>query len=99
MSVPFSPAFISVGPNHLIIANDAAKATPLRAREAIRGSPSPWKVFASTATQAKVREKRERVSVREREEEEGGNRDGEREVEVVMVASRCRELKQWRSWP
>lgn len=49
------------------MANVAAKASPLRAREATSGSPSPWKVLVRTTTQAKDRERRLRVSVRERE--------------------------------
>jgi hypothetical protein len=44
------------------------KATPLKAREAINGSPSPWSVLATTARQAAVSERREYASVWEREE-------------------------------
>ena len=36
---------------------------PLRARDAIRGSPSPWKVFAMMPTQVREREERDRTSV------------------------------------
>jgi hypothetical protein len=46
ISFPFIPAFMNVGPSHRIIAYEDENAMPLRAREAMRGSPSPWKVFA-----------------------------------------------------
>ena len=43
----------------------AAKANPLRAREAIKGSPSPSKVLTRTATQTRDKALRLIVSVRE----------------------------------
>ena len=39
---------------------------PLNAREAMRGSPSPWNVFAIMPKQARVRDRRLAVSVKER---------------------------------
>jgi hypothetical protein len=63
MSTPFNPAFINTGPSHLIKLYVAANAIPLSANEAINGSPSPWKVFARTPTQAMDRATRLNVSV------------------------------------
>ena len=39
---------------------------PLNAREAMRGSPSPWKVFAMMAKHAREKDRRLKVSVEER---------------------------------
>jgi len=66
MSFPFKPAFINVGPSHRIMAYDAAYAIPLNAREAMRGSPSPRKVFAMMANDARARARRLSVSVKDR---------------------------------
>lgn len=66
-STPFNPAFMNVGPSQRIMANVAAKASPLSAREAINGSPSPWNVLVRTTTHANDRARRLRVSVRESE--------------------------------
>lgn len=41
MSLPFRPAAMKVGPSHLIRLYVDANAMPLKAREAIKGSPSP----------------------------------------------------------
>ena len=38
---------------------------PLNASEAMSGSPSPWKVLATTAVLPRKRERRESCSVRE----------------------------------
>jgi len=57
---------MNVGPSHRIIEYDAANATPLNAREAMRGSPSPRKVFAIMPKDASVRDNRLRISVKER---------------------------------
>ena len=69
---------MKVGPSQRIRAKQAAKARPLSASEATSGSPSPWNVFARTATQASESEARLSVSVRESDEEEvivgGGDR-------------------------
>lgn len=65
ISFPFIPAFIKVGPNHRIMAYDAEKAMPLSAREAIRGSPSPWKVFVITPRHARQSVESVRFSVKE----------------------------------
>jgi hypothetical protein len=48
------------------MAYDAVKAIPLNAREAMRGSPSPRKVFAMMPNDANARDKRLRLSVKER---------------------------------
>jgi hypothetical protein len=69
MSFPFNPAFINVGPSHRIMEYDAANAMPLNAREAMRGSPSPRKVFAIMPNDASARDSRLRVSAKERAEE------------------------------
>lgn len=66
MSFPFKPAFINVGPSHRIMAYDAAYAIPLNAREAMRGSPSPRKVFAMMPNDARARDMRLSVSVKDR---------------------------------
>ena len=43
---------MNVSPSHLIRLNVNEYAMPLNANEAIRGSPSPWKVFTMMPTQA-----------------------------------------------
>lgn len=62
MSLPFRPAAMKVGPSHLMRLYVDANAMPLKAREAIRGSPSPWKVLAMTARHAAETAQRLRVS-------------------------------------
>ena len=66
---------MNVGPNQRMSAYVAAKASPLSDSDAISGSPSPWKVFASMATHAAERARRLVVSVKESavaDEEEWG---------------------------
>ena len=63
MSLPLSPAAIKTGPSHRIRLYVDAKAIPLNAREAITGSPSPWKVFVMTARHAADIAQRPNVSV------------------------------------
>jgi hypothetical protein len=58
---------MKVGPSQRIMAKQSAKARTDRARDAMRGSPSPWRVFARTAKAAA--ETVESVSVSERESE------------------------------
>lgn len=41
MSFPFRPALMKTGPSHRIRLNVNAKATALKAMDAIRGAPSP----------------------------------------------------------
>jgi hypothetical protein len=60
---------MNVGPSHRIIAYDAEKAIPLSANEAMRGSPSPWKVFAIIPRQANESDVRVKFSVKESTEE------------------------------
>jgi hypothetical protein len=57
---------MKVGPSHRIKQNEIAKARPLNANDAIRGSPSPSpeNVFARMPQHAAVRVKRVRVSVK-----------------------------------
>ena len=43
---------MKVSPSHLIRLNVNENAIPLKAKEAIRGSPSPWNVFTIMPTQA-----------------------------------------------
>ena len=57
MSLPFMFASINVSPSHRMRLNVEANAMPLNAKEAIRGSPSPWKVLAMMPKQAAVRPK------------------------------------------
>jgi hypothetical protein len=64
MSLPFRPAFRNAGPAHLTIANVAENASPEKASEAIRGSPSPWNVLAVMARHAAERVERVHDSVR-----------------------------------
>jgi len=54
----------------------------LNASEAMRGSPSSWKVLAITAKLARVKDRRVRVSVDEREES------------IRMVSSHVLELRR-----
>lgn len=68
ISFPFNPAFMNAGPSQRIIANVAENAIPLKASEAMRGSPSPWKVFAMMPQQARDSDKRESISVEDRSE-------------------------------
>jgi hypothetical protein len=68
ISFPFNPAFINVGPSHLIIEYVAEKAIPLKARDAMRGSPSPRKVFAIIPRDARNTDSKVIVSVKESEE-------------------------------
>jgi hypothetical protein len=70
ISFPFKPAFMNVGPSQRIMAYVAANATPLKASEAMRGSPSPWKVLATTATQARNKDRRLSCSVEESSEDD-----------------------------
>ena len=69
MSLPFNPALMKACPSHLMRAYERAKARPLKARDAIRGAPSPWKVWKMTAMQAKERDNRLQVSLLERLED------------------------------
>lgn len=64
MSFPFNPALINAGPAHLTNAYVRVKARHEKASDAIRGSPSPWNVFAMTARLAVRRVRRLHVSVR-----------------------------------
>lgn len=63
MSVPFNPAFMNTGPSHRIKLKVAAKAMPLKASDAINGSPSPWKVLMMMPTHASTSVRRLQVSV------------------------------------
>ncbi len=73
---------------------EPANAMPLKAREAMRGSPSPWKVFARMPQQARKRAVRERVSVEERVEA----------VEDVIgvfrttIIGKCENVESAHSW-
>lgn len=58
---------MKTGPSHIIRLYVEAKAMPLKAREAIRGSPSPWKVLAMIAKHAAESVRSDHVSVRVRE--------------------------------
>jgi len=60
---------------------------PPNAREAMRGSPSPWKVFAIIAKQARERDRRLRLSVKERAEEV------EDDIVVVAIERPCLPFK------
>jgi len=82
ISFPFKPAFINVGPSHLIIEYVAEKAMPLKARDAMRGSPSPWNVFAIIPRDARNKDSKVIVSVKESEEA----------VEVVIVVYRVTRI-------
>lgn len=62
MSLPLSPAAMKVSPSHRIRLNVNANAMPLNANDAIRGSPSPWKVLAMMPTHAAERARRLNVS-------------------------------------
>ena len=58
MSLPLRPALMKVSPSHRIKLKANAKDIPLNAKEAIRGSPSPWKVLTITPRQAAERVRR-----------------------------------------
>ncbi len=62
ISLPFRFAFINVSPSHRIRLYVRENAMPLKASDAIRGSPSPWKVFAKMPKQATESVKRLQVS-------------------------------------
>ena len=68
-SFPFNPAFMNAGPSQRIMAYVAEKAMPLKASDATSGSPSPWKVFATTPTQPMKRESRLSCSVTDSSED------------------------------
>lgn len=63
MSFPFNPAFMNTGPSHLIRLYVAANAIALNASEAIKGSPSPFRVLTMMPIEAPTRSKRPHVSV------------------------------------
>ena len=65
ISLPFKPASMNTGPNQRIMLYEAANAIPLKASEAITGSPSPWNVLATTPTHARERAERLSASVLE----------------------------------
>ena len=54
ISRPLMFALMNVSPSHRMRLNVRANAMPLNAIETIRGSPSPWKVWATTPIQASV---------------------------------------------
>ena len=54
---------MNIGPNHRIKAYVKENAVPLKASEAISGSPFPWKVFARTPRHAVESEIRVHASV------------------------------------
>ena len=58
---------------------------PLKAREAMRGSPSPRKVFAMMPNDARVRDKRLRLSVKESAEGVDALMDGFR-ITITVAA-------------
>ena len=62
ISFPFRPAFMKTSPSHLIMQYADAKAMPPKAKDAIRGSPSPWKVLAMMPRHAAETAKRVRAS-------------------------------------
>ena len=64
ISLPFRPAFMKAGPAHLTKAYVSVKARHENASDAIRGSPSPWNVFAIIDRLAVRRVRRLHVSVR-----------------------------------
>jgi hypothetical protein len=53
---------MKVGPSHLMRAYVAEYARPEKARETMRGAPSPWKVLATMPKQVEVRARRLQVS-------------------------------------
>jgi hypothetical protein len=63
----------------------AANAMPLKARDAMRGSPSPWKVFAMIPQHARNSDRRLNVSVKESSEG----------VDIVAGSLRCEVSKEW----
>ena len=66
ISTPFNPASINVFPSHLIRLYANANAIPLKASEAISGSPLPRKLLYRITSAAKDRERRLHVSALER---------------------------------
>ena len=66
ISTPFKPASMNVFPSHLIRLYANANAMPLKASEAISGSPLPRKLLYKITTAANVREKSVHVSVLDR---------------------------------
>jgi hypothetical protein len=82
ISFPFNPAFMNVGPSHRIIEYVAEKAIPLNARDAMRGSPSPRKVFAMIPRDARNKDSKVIVSVK----------DSEEAVEVVIGVYRITRI-------
>jgi hypothetical protein len=62
MSRTLSPTCINTFPSHRIKQKLNENASPLKASEAMSGSPSPWKVFASMPIQAVERAKSQSVS-------------------------------------
>ena len=65
ISRPFKPASMNTGPSQRIMLYEEANAIPLKASEAITGSPSPWNVLATTPTHARERAERLSASVLE----------------------------------
>ena len=60
------PALTKVGPNQRTMAKVQDPATPLKAREAIRGAPSPWRMAREMmAAQTKMTDERKIVSAKE----------------------------------
>lgn len=57
---------MKTSPSHRIRLNVKAKAIPLNANEAIRGSPSPWNVLTMMPTQAAESVKRLHASALDR---------------------------------
>ena len=57
---------MKTSPSHRIKLKVRANARPLNANEAIRGSPSPWKVLIMMPTQAAESDKRLHASAPER---------------------------------
>ncbi len=58
---------MKTSPSHRIRLKVRANARPLNAKEAIRGSPSPWNVLVMTPTQAAESVKRPHASGLDRE--------------------------------
>lgn len=59
---------MKVGPSHRIIEYEEVKARPEKARQAIKGSPSPRKVFAIILKAARDIESRVELSAKESED-------------------------------
>ena len=66
MSRPLRFAFMKTSPSHRIRLKAKANARPLKANEAIRGSPSPLKVLTIMPIQAAESVRRLHASARER---------------------------------